>query len=36
MSDLSITKGQRHVSFPAQPDISRSPVPNPLAPLDMI
>ena len=37
MSDSSITKGQRHVSFPAQPEISGDPLPpDPLAPLDMI
>ena len=36
MSDPSITKGQHHVSFPAQPDVSGDPVPDRLVPLDMI
>jgi hypothetical protein len=36
MSDPSITKGHRHVSFPAQPDVSGDPAPDRLVPLDMI
>ncbi len=35
MSDPSITKGQRHVSFPAQPDVSGERAPDRLVPLDM-
>jgi hypothetical protein len=36
MSDLSITKGRRHVSFPSLPDAPVDSSPVPLAPLDMI
>ena len=36
MSEQSITKGHRHVSFPDLPDVSVDPSPVPLAPLDMI
>src|SRR5260370_17575 len=36
MSEQPITKGHRHVSFPAVPDRPMDQVPVPLAPLDMI
>jgi hypothetical protein len=36
MSEQSITKGHRHVSFPSQPTAPDDPFPTPLAPLDMI
>src|SRR6266496_1299186 len=36
MSEPSITKGHRHVSFPALPDTPVASSPVPLAPLDMI
>src|SRR6266568_9666386 len=36
MSEQSITKGHRHVSFPDQPFVPVDPFPTPLAPLDMI
>ncbi len=36
MTELSITKGHHHVSFPSLPDAPVDPSPIPLAPLDMI
>ncbi len=36
MSEVSITKGHRHVSFPQLPDAPVDPSPDPLAPLDMV
>jgi hypothetical protein len=36
MSEVSITKGHHHVSFPRLPDVPVDSSPDPLAPLDMI